>query len=75
MTYTVEKSLLEFDFWGGAKERADKLTDEELQRLDEYLSDDVCGDWTETDINDYFWHEEESYLEILGISQDEWDDR
>lgn len=47
MTYTVNKSLSEFPFWSGACYRANKLTIDQLDRLD-YLLPDAMG-WNETD--------------------------
>lgn len=72
MTYTVNKSLSEFPFWSGAKERTDNLTIEQLDRLD-YLLPDAMG-WNETDntpsdseINDLFWFEEDFIAQLLGF--------
>ena len=75
MTYTVNKSLSEFPFWSGACYRADKLTIDQLDRLD-YLLPDAMG-WNETDntpsdseINDLFWFEEDFIAQLLGF--DSW---
>lgn len=76
MTYTVNKSLSEFPFWSGACYRADKLTIDQLDRLD-YLLPDAMG-WNETDntpsdseINDLFWFEEDFIAQLLGF--DSWE--
>lgn len=72
MTYTVNKSLSEFPFWSGAKERTDNLTIEQLDRLDYLLSEAM--EWNETDnipsdatINDLFWFEDDFIAQLLGF--------
>ena len=56
MTYAVEKSLRDFDFWAGAKDTVAHLTPRDLDRIEEYLEN---VDWTsemptKTEINDLF---------------------
>lgn len=76
MTYTVNKSLSEFPFWSGAKERTDNLTIEQFDRLDYLLSEAM--EWNETDnipsdatINDLFWFEDDFIAQLLGF--DDWE--
>lgn len=76
MTYTVNKSLTEFPFWSGARDRTNILTYEQLDRLDDLLLD-AMG-WNETDntpsdaeINDLFWFEEDFIAQMLGF--DDWE--
>lgn len=76
MTYTVEKPLSQFEFWSGAKERTDQLTIEQLDRLDDLLSEAM--EWNETDnipsdttINDLFWFEDDYIAQLLGF--DNWE--
>lgn len=76
MTYTVKKPLSQFEFWSGAKERTDHLTIEQLDRLDDLLSE-AMG-WNEPDnipsdatINDLFWFEEDFIAQLLGF--DSWE--
>lgn len=76
MTYTVNKSLSEFSFWSGACYRAEQLTIDQLDRLDDLLPD-AMG-WNETDntpsdseINDLFWFEEDFIAQLLGF--DNWE--
>lgn len=72
MTYSVNKPLSEFPFWSGAKERTDNLTIEQLDRLDDLLSEAM--EWNETDnipsdttINDLFWFEDDYIAQLLGF--------
>lgn len=70
MTYEVEKSLKDFDFWGGAVANVKNLTDEEFDRIEEYLTE--AESLTETEINDFMWFEMEFWAtEILGTTEDE----
>lgn len=72
MTYTVKKPLSQFEFWSGAKERTDHLTIEQLDRLDDLLSEAM--EWNETDntpsdttINDLFWFEDDYIAQLFGF--------
>lgn len=71
MTYKVEKSLKDFDFWSGAIANAKNLTDEEFDTIENYLEE--SGElMTETEINDFFWFDMEFWAtEILGTTEDE----
>lgn len=71
MTYKVEKSLKDFDFWSGAIANAKNLTDEEFDLIENYLEE--SGElMTETEINDFFWFDMEFWaIEILGTTEDE----
>lgn len=70
MTYKVEKSLKDFDFWGGAIANVKNLTEEEFDRIEEYLTE--AEPLTETEINDFMWFEMEFWAtEILGTTEDE----
>lgn len=71
MTYKVEKSLKDFDFWSGAIANAKNLTDEEFDTIESYLEE--SGElMTETEINDFFWFDMEFWAtEILGTTEDE----
>lgn len=74
MTYKCEKALRDFDFWAGAAVRARRLTPEQLNIIEKNL-EEMYGDEMpyETDINDFIWFEEETYLPWLDISEEEWD--
>ena len=79
MTYTVEKPLSQFEFWSGAKERTDNLTIEQLNRLDDLLSEAM--EWNETDnipsdttINDLFWFEDDYIAQLLGFKNNAGED-
>lgn len=70
MTYKVEKSLKDFDFWSGAILNAKNLTDEEFDTIENYLEGFEL--MTETEINDFFWFEMAFWAtEVLGTTEDE----
>ena len=76
MEYKVEKNLWDFEFWSGAKVNAEKLTKDEMESLENMLSDIFGGEIpTETQINDLFWFEFDSICEWLGLDPEEVENR
>lgn len=61
-----EESLSNFEFWSGAKDRAEKLTDKELDQIESTLEDMYPDGMNETELNDLFWFDFESVLEWIG---------
>ena len=65
-----EISLRDFEFWGGARETVKYLTDDEMNTIESYLEDCYCdrenGGMDETEINDFFWFEDNIIAEWLG---------
>lgn len=61
-----EKSLRNFDFWSGAKSTVAYLTDEELDTIESILDDCNPDGMDETELNDFFWFEEDTIAEWLG---------
>lgn len=70
MEYKVDKSLTDFQFWSGAKDRIENLTYDELKQLDDILSEYLGGEDLpeETDINDMFWFEFPTVCHALGYA-------
>lgn len=60
-----EMNLRDFKFAGGAKIPASVLTAGELDRIQEYL-EEVNENWSETEINDFFWFEDDWIAIFLG---------
>lgn len=74
MTMTIEKSLKDFHFWGGAATNAAKLTPEELDSIEEQLEeliDETSEPWSVTEVNDFFWFQFEDVCEWLGLDYEE----
>lgn len=67
MRYYVEKALRDFEFWGGAKSRAERLTSEELDKVEEHLDELLHDDYTETDVNDLFWYDFDKVCDSIGL--------
>lgn len=65
MKWYVEESLRNFPFWSGAKDTANELTLEDIDTIEEYLQDQEMSD---TEINDFFWFENDTIAEWLGYS-------
>jgi hypothetical protein len=61
-----EESLSNFKFWSGAKDRASKLTSEELDQIEATLEDHYPDGMSETELNDLFWFDFETVLEWIG---------
>lgn len=74
MKVTKEVSLSEFEFWSGAKTNREHLTTEELNTIENCISEDGT-EWSETAVNDFIWFDEETWLEWIGVSQEEWEAR
>ena len=66
MTYKVEAPLTEFKFWSGAKDTVKYLTLEELDSVESILDDLYPEGISETDLNDFFWFDNDTIAEWLG---------
>lgn len=63
-----EVNLRGFGFWSGAKDTVKYLTDEELDQIEAILEDAYPDGMSETEINDFFWFEEDTIAEWLGYN-------
>ena len=73
MKYYKEESLTNFEFWGGGADTVEELTDEEIEKIENYLESESPEEgWSDTAINDFFWFEREIIAEWLGY--DSFDD-
>lgn len=71
MKVTEELSLSNFDFWGGAKERAQMLTIDELNEIESQLNDLYPDGIDATQINDIFWFDFDWIVQMLGYEDEE----
>lgn len=70
MIYKVEESLSNFEFWGQARDVAQEFTDEQLDQLEDLISDMYCDDYpTDTEINDLFAYDSDYLKSLLGWKQ------
>lgn len=68
MKITTEKSLRNFDFWSGAKDTVKYLTDEELDRIESILEEEYPDGMDVTELNDFFWFDDDTIAEWLGYT-------
>lgn len=68
MKIYTEKSLNDFDFWSGAKDTVKYLTEDEINQIENMLEECFPDGMNETDINDFFWFENDTIAEWLGYS-------
>lgn len=61
-----EVSGYEFEFWSGAKDRANYLTYDEIEKVFSILENIYPEGMSETEVNDFFWFEEDTIAEWLG---------
>lgn len=61
-----EVDAYNFDFWSGAKDTVKYLTDEEVNMIFEMLEELYPEGMDETQVNDFFWFEEDTIAEWLG---------
>ena len=61
-------NLADFDFWGGAVDRAKYLTKEDVEEIECFLEESVPENnlLTSTEVNDFFWFEEDTIAQLLG---------
>lgn len=63
-----EKSLRDFEFWSGAKDTVKYLTLEELDTIESILEDTYPEGMEDTEINDFFWFDDDTIAEWLGYN-------
>ena len=62
-----EESLRNFEFWSGAKDRAARLTFEQLDQLENILEGVWPEGMTDTQVNDLLWFDFDTVCEWLDI--------
>ena len=68
MKIYTEQSLKDFEFWSGARDRAKYLTDDQFDTIEAILEDAYPDGMTDTEINDFFWFEEDTIADWLGYN-------
>lgn len=61
-----EENLTNFEFWSGAKNTVEYLTWEELEQIESMLEEMYPDGMDETELNDFFWFEDDTIAEWLG---------
>lgn len=65
-----EKSILDFEFWGEAKEHAEMLTEAELKEFEKFVEAEYLDGVSTTDLNDWMWFDFEDVCAIVGVKYD-----
>ena len=65
MKIYTETALKDFEFWSGAKDTAQYLSDDDFDIIENILEDEGES-YSDTDINDIFWFEKDWIAEMLG---------
>ena len=60
--------MKDFEFWSGARDRAKYLTDDQFDTIEAILEDAYPDGMTDTEINDFFWFEEDTIADWLGYN-------
>ena len=68
MKIYAETSLKDFEFWAGAKDTVEYLTDEELEQIEAMLEEAYPEGMSETEVNDFFWFDDDTIAEWLGYN-------
>lgn len=71
MKVISEMSLNQFEFWGGAKDRACDWSYDELEALTEVLDDMYPEGLEDVQINDMMWFDEDYLRELIGKPKEE----
>lgn len=58
----------EFKFWSGAKDTVNYLTMEELETVADILESEYPDGMTETELNEFFWFEDDTIAKWLGYA-------
>ena len=61
-----EKSLNDFEFWSGARDTVKYLTRDEIDQIEQALEELYPDGMDETEVNDFFWFEDDTIAEWLG---------
>ena len=63
-----EKSIIDFEFWDGAKDRLKYFTEADLEIIEYNLNELFLDGIDEVTLNDIFWFEEDFLAELVGYN-------
>ena len=66
--YKEIDSRWDFDFWSGARDTVQYLTDDEVEQIFSMLEEIYPEGMDETEVNDFFWFEDDTIANWLGYS-------
>jgi len=68
ITETEVENKEDFEFWSGAVDTVEELTDEEFAQVINILESANEEPMTDTQLNDFMWFERETIAEWLGFN-------
>lgn len=72
MFYKVDFDIKDFKFWGGAKDRIESATDEQIKQVEQKILDCFCDMIpTDTEINDFVWFDCDDIFDDESDESDE----
>ena len=63
-----ETSLRNFEFWSGARDTVEYLTPGEIDMIESTLEELYPDGMSETEVNDFFWFEDDTIAQWLGYN-------
>lgn len=67
-----EYSISNFQFWSGAKSTREQLTDDDMDIIENYLKDYYPNGISDTELNDFFWFNEDEIA--IFLDYENWED-
>ena len=64
--YKEITTVYDFDFWSGARVNVGYLKPEEVEQILEFLEEESPEGMSETELNDFFWFEDDFIANLLG---------
>lgn len=64
--YKEVSDSYDFDFWSGGQATAEYLTNSEVEEILSMLEDCYPDGMSETELNDFFWFEDDTIADWLG---------
>lgn len=61
-----DQSIKNFEFWSGAKDKAEYLTEDEMDTIESILEDSYPDGMSETELNDLFWFDDDFIASCIG---------
>ncbi len=66
MKIISEQPLSDFHFWSGARNTAKHLDENDFEIIENMLEEIYSDGINETELNDFFWFEDDTIAELLG---------
>ena len=66
MKIFLDTSIRNFEFWSGAKDTVEELSQQDLDQIEVTLDDIYPEGMTDAQLNDIFWFERDFIAECLG---------